>query len=226
MTAQRRVLGAGAVIAIGLLLLLAATVGPPPDPEGAPGARLTVHLSSSVRAVVLGLLALSAVLLFSVQRRRRPTEETLAPLREAQRLPPWAAALVSLVPLLLVALGCYLVWRYWSGQDGQPLEKAFAAIAGLLDLFALPDKPPASLPSLDLAITALLVLLAVAIFAAMVLVAMADHLERWWAGRAGATGAPPTPDTFDDSRADLRAEPDARVAIIRAYGRFERALAA
>lgn len=225
MTTQRRFLGASAVIAIGLLLLLAVTVGPPRVPTGAPGARLTVHVSDPVRAVVLGLLALSAILLFSMQRRRRPAEEMPAPSPTARRLPPWAAALVSLLPLLLVALGWYLVWRYWSGRDGQPIEEAFAALAGLLDLFALPDKPPASMPSLDLAITALLVLLALAIFAAMVLVAMADHLERWWAGREGAAAAPPGRDTLDDIEADLRAEPDARVAIIRAYGRFERALA-
>ena len=216
-------LGAGVVIATGLLLVLAATVGPLPAPAGDPGAKVMIRLPDAVRVVVLGLLALSTIILFSLQRRRRPTEETLAPSPAAQRLPPWAAALVS---LLLVVLAWYLVWRYWSGPDGQPIEKAFAAIAGLLDLLTLPQKPPTSIPSLELAIAALLLLLALAVFAVMVLVAMADRLEKWWTQREGADRPPAVPDPLALIQADLRAEPDARVAIIRAYGRFERALAA
>jgi multisubunit Na+/H+ antiporter MnhB subunit len=216
-------LGAGVVIATGLLLVLAATVGPLPAPASDPGAKVMIRLPDAVRVVVLGLLALSTIILFSLQRRRRPTEETLAPSPAAQRLPPWAAALVS---LLLVVLAWYLVWRYWSGPDGQPIEKAFAAIAGLLDLLTLPQKPPTSIPSLELAIAALLLLLALAVFAVMVLVAMADRLEKWWTQREGADRPPAVPETLALIQADLRAEPDARVAIIRAYGRFERALAA
>lgn len=216
-------LGLGAVIATGLLLVLAATVGPLPAPASDPGAKVMIRLPDAVRVVVLGLLALSTIILFSLQRRRRPTEETLAPSPAAQRLPPWAAALVSLP---LVVLAWYLVWRYWSGPDGQPIEKAFAAIAGLLDLLTLPQKPPTSIPSLELAIAALLLLLALAVFAVMVLVAMADRLEKWWTQREGADRPPAVPETLALIQADLRAEPDARVAIIRAYGRFERALAA
>jgi hypothetical protein len=216
-------LGLGAVIATGLLLVLAATVGPLPAPAGDPGAKVMIRLPDAVRVVVLGLLALSTIILFSLQRRRRPTEETPAPSPAAQRLPPWAAALVS---LLLVVLAWYLVWRYWSGPDGQPIEKAFAAIAGLLDLLTLPQKPPTSIPSLELAIAALLLLLALAVFAVMVLVAMADRLEKWWTQREGADRPPAVPETLALIQADLRAEPDARVAIVRAYGRFERALAA
>jgi hypothetical protein len=214
------------VIATGLLLVLAATVGPLPAPAGDPGAKVVIRLPDAVRVVVLGLLALSTIILFSLQRRRRPTEETLAPSPAAQRLPPWAAALVSLLPLLLVVLGWYLLWRYWSGPDGQPIEKAFAAIAGLLDLLALPQKAPTSIPTLDLAIATLLLLLALAVFAVMVLVAMADRLEKWWTERGAAARAPAIPETLALIQADLRAEPDARVAIVRAYGRFERALAA
>jgi multisubunit Na+/H+ antiporter MnhB subunit len=216
-------LGLGAVIATGLLLVLAATVGPLPAPAGDPGAKVMIRLPDAVRVVVLGLLALSTIILFSLQRRRRPTEETLAPSPAAQRLPPWVAALVS---LLLVVVAWYLVWRYWSGPDGQPIEKAFAAIAGLLDLLTLPQKPPTSIPSLELAIAALLLLLALAVFAVMVLVAMADRLEKWWTQRDGAARPLAIPETLALIQADLRAEPDARVAIIRAYGRFERALAA
>ena len=217
-------LGAGLVIAAGLLLVLAATVGPLPAPAADPGAKVMIRLPDVVRAMVLGLLALSAVILLSLQRRR-PTGETPPPWAPPRRLPPWAAALVSLLPLLLVVLAWYLVWRYWSGPNGQPIEKAFAAIAGLLDLLTLADKPPTSIPSLDLAIATLLVLLTLGIFALMVLVALADRLETWWAERGRGRRAPAAPETIASIQADLRAEPDARLAIIRAYGRFERALA-
>jgi len=217
-------LGAGAVIAIGLLLVLAATIGPLPAPAGDPGAKVVIRLPDVVRVVVVGVLALSTIILFSLQRRR-PTDETAAPSPPRRRLPPWAAALVSLLPLLLVVLGWYLVWHYWSGADVQPIERAFAAMAGLLDLLSLADKPPTSIPSLDLVIATLLLVLALAVFAVMLLVALADRLAAWWAEPGPAARAPAIPETLAAIQADLRAEPDARVAIIRAYGRFERALA-
>ena len=217
-------LGAGIVIAAGLLLILAATTGPVPAPAGDPGAKVVIRLPDVVRVLVLGLLALSAVVLVSLQRRR-PADDTPEPSRPPRRLPPWAAALVSLLPLLLVVMAWYLVSRYWSGGDGQPIERAFAALAGLLDLLTLPDKPPTSIPSLDTAIAVLLLLLAFGIFALMVLVALADRLETWWAARGPAAGSAAAPETLAAIQADLRTEPDARRAIIRAYGRFERALA-
>jgi hypothetical protein len=216
-------LGAGAVIAGGLLLLLAATVGPVPGPAGDPGAKVMIRLPDVVRVLVLGLLALSALILLSLQRRR-PADETPGPPRSPRPLTPWAAAVVALLPLLLVVLGWYLVQR-WAGPDGQPIEKAFAAIAGLLDLFTLADKPPTSVPSLDVAIAALLVLVTLGIFALLVLVALADRIEAWWAERGRGDRAPAMAATLALIQADLRAEPDARLAIIRAYGRFERALA-
>jgi hypothetical protein len=218
-------LGAGAVIATGLLLLLAATVGPAPAPAGEPGTKLRIRLPDAVPVLVSGLLLVSAIILFSIQRRRRPSEETPEASRAARGLPPWAAALAAALPLLVLVLGCYLVWRYWSAADRQPIEQAFAAIAGLLDLLTLPDKPPTSIPSLDLAVAALLLAFALAVFAMMVLVALADPIERWWTARAAGPAAAPPPEALPDVQADLRAEPDVRLAIIRAYGRFERALA-
>jgi hypothetical protein len=218
-------LGTCAVVALGLLLVLAALVGPAPAPADNPGARVTIRLPDPVQAMVLGFLALSAVILLSLQRRRSPADETGQPSRAGRPVPAWLATFVSLLPVLLLVLGWYLVQRY-SDQGGQPIEKAFAALAGLLDLLALADKPRTSIPSLDWAIAALLVLLTLGIFALMVLVALADRLETWWAGPGVAARAPAIPETLALIQADLRAEPDARVAIIRAYGRFERALAA
>lgn len=219
-------LGAGVVIAAGLLLALTATIGPMPPAAGAPGASLAVEVSGAVRAVVLGLLALSAIILFSLLRRRRPTEGEAMRLRPPQRLPAWAQALVSLLPLLLVALAWYLVERRWADRDGQPVEGAFAAIAGLLDLLRHARKAPISVPLFDRAIATLLVLVSLAIFASMLLIAMAERLDKWRASRTAGAGGPAFPDARAETHVDLRSEPDPRRAIVRAYGRFERALAA
>jgi hypothetical protein len=220
------VLRASLVIAIGLLLALAATVGPLMPAAGEPGASLSVRLPDAVKAIVLTLLALSAILFLALQRRRRPTEDEMLPLRTDQRRSAWAPV-VSLLPLvLLFAAVCYFAWNGWSAEEGHPVDRAFAAIAGLLELFALARKPPISVPFFDLTIAGLLVVFALALFALMVVVALAPRLEKWWAGRTDAAPAPPLDDGLADSDGDPRAEPDPRRAVIRAYGRFERALAA
>jgi len=81
-------LGTGAVIALGLLLVLAATLGPAPVPADHPGARVTVRLPDPVQALVLGLLALSTIIFLSLQRRRHAADETLPPSRAARRMGP------------------------------------------------------------------------------------------------------------------------------------------
>jgi hypothetical protein len=217
-------LGAGVAIVLGLLLVVSATVRPAPAPAGDPGARVAVRLPEPVQVLVVGLVGLSALIFLGLQRRRRQSEETPPP-ANVRRVPAWLAALLSLLPLVLLALCWYLLWRY-AESEGRPIEQAFAAIAGLLDLLTLADKPPTSIPSLDLAIAALLVLLALGAFVLMVLVALADRLERWWAARDGGPPTPSVREALEEIRVDLRAEPDVRLAIIRAYGRFERALAA
>lgn len=218
---------AGTAIGIGLLLALAATIGPPPSPSGEPGASLAVRLPDTVRTVVLALLALSAIILLALQRPRRPTEDEPEPSPARRRVPAWMALIVPLPLLLSLVAGWYLIWHYWSDGDHHPIEKAFTAIAELLELLALSRKPPTSVPFFDVTLAALALLFALAIFALLLVVALADRLEKWWAGRASAAAAaPPLADAPADPLDDLRAEPDARVAIVRAWGRFEHALAA
>jgi hypothetical protein len=60
----------------------------------------------------------------------------------------------------------------------------------------------------------------------MVLVVLAERVVRWWDGPPAAGTAPPLHEAAAESLDDLRAEPDARAAIIRAYRRFELALSA
>ncbi|HSF05907.1 MAG TPA: DUF4129 domain-containing protein [Methylomirabilota bacterium] len=215
-------LRASAVIVIGLLLALTATIGPLPPPTGEPGASLAVRLPGGVGMVVLTLLALSTLILLALQRRPRPTEDEPTASRPRQRLPAWVAALLPLCLLVLLAV----LWHRRSSGEPNPIETAFTTIANLLDLLVLARKPPTSIPFFDVTITILLVLFALTTFALMVLIALADRLEKWWAGRAVAVAGPAVPGTPAASLVDPRAEPDPRLAIIGAWGRFEHALAA
>jgi hypothetical protein len=212
------------VIGVGLLLALAATTGPLPSPGSEPGGSLAVHLPDAVRVTVLMLLGLSALLLLALQRPRRPTEDDPLGARAPQRRR--TPLVLTLLPVaLLLAAVWYLLWNRWSGQEQHPIERAFTALAGLLDLIAHYRKPVTSVAFFDLTIAAAIVLFALGLFALLVLVALAERLEKWWAARnADDTPAPPVP--VDERVDDPRAEADPRTAIVRAYARFEHALAA
>ena len=216
-------LRAGAVIGIGLLLALAATAGPLPPPTSEPGASLAIRLPDALRMLVLGLLALSGLILLAVQRPRKHPGEAPPPSR-AQRLPAWATALMPLILCLALLAVWHVVTRYGAPADGHAIENAFAAIAELLELLTLSRKPPTSVPFLDATVGAVMVLVAAAMFLLMVAVALSERIEQWWAGRPAAGAAASV--AAGHAPGDPRAEPDVRAAIIRAYGGFERALAA
>jgi hypothetical protein len=127
---------------------------------------------------------------------------------------------------MLLAVAAYLAWYRWSGEEHHPIERAFTAIADLLDLLAQARKPPTSVPWFDVTIAGLLLLFALGLFAMMLLVLLAGRLEKWFAHPAApAAGRPGAAAAVEDA-GDLRAEADPRAAIVRAWGRFERALAA
>lgn len=217
-------LRAGALAGLGLLLALGATIGPPPMPSAQPGASLTVRLADPIGMVVVGLFAASILLFLSLQRRRRATEDDLAPGREPGP-PARRSALLASLPLLLLLIGLiYLTWT-WPPGTAHPLEAPLAAIAGLLELLAHARKPPTSVPFFDYAVAGLALGLALATFALMVLVVLADRVLRWWSGPLRTEAARPLDEAVAAGLDDLRADPDARAAIIRAYRRFELALA-
>jgi hypothetical protein len=212
------------VTGLGLLLALAATIGPLPPAAGEPGASLVVRLPDAVRTIVVVLFALSALLLLGMQRPRRPTEDPDGAGRGPRRRPAWAAVLVPLPFLLMVGLLWYLSREPWTGENHHPLERAFTTIADLLDLLARARKAPTSVPALDFTLAALLLVLALATFALLVVVALTGPLEKWLARTAVPARADALP--RGEAPADLRALPDARAAILGAYRRLEQAVAA
>jgi Domain of unknown function (DUF4129) len=216
-------LAAGGITATGLVIAVAATVGPPGSPGGTPGGSLVVRLPDLVRATVLGLLILSAIiLLVMVGWERRPlSEAVLERYRQRRGVPSWLAAILSLPIMLPLTALAYLVWaRSTAGSDDEG-NAGFAVITRLFDLLALARKPDASVPLFDAAVAALAVTVALAVFAVAVLVALPDRLLRR-NDRDAIEFLEERPANAPD---DLRSEPDARRAVIRAYERFEQVLA-
>jgi len=217
---------ASAVIGLGLMLALAATIAPLPPVADAPGASLTVRLPALVKTLVLALFALSALLFLLLQRPRRAAEDGPEPARARRRAPVWAG-LLSLLPFaaLLGAVWYYVAYRA-PGEDAHPIERAITAIVGLMDLFALARKPPTSLLFFDAAVAALVLLAALALFALLLLVTFAERIERWWMARAAGPLAPVPRDEPVAPLGDPRREPDPRTAVMLAWARFEHALGA
>jgi len=216
-------LRAGALAGLGLVVALGATLGPAHAPSPEPGASLMVRIPDSIAMLVVGLLAVSFVLFLSLQRRPRPTEESIELTREQTR-PNRRAALVALPFLLLLAALASYTWARWTPDGGHPLEAPLAALAGLLDLLAQARKPPTSVPLFDYAVGLVILLLALTTCALMLFVVFAERLLRWRARRASK--ARPLIAAVEESLEDLRAQRDVRRAIIGAYRRFELALAA
>ena len=216
---------AGAMVGAGLLLALAATLAPLPPATGPAGASLAVRLPSVVQTAVLTLLALSALLLILLQRPRRPTEDEPAAARVPRRPPAWAAVFALLPFVTLLGLAWYIAAHRAPGDDAHPIERAFTAIAGLMDLLARARKTPTSIPLFDATIAALVLAAAAAVFALLLLVTLAPRLEKWLARRDG-TAAVAARDDAVVALGDPHGEPDPRRAILLAWGRFEHALAA
>lgn len=215
--------GALVAMALGLLLVLGATLGPAPLPGSDPGRSLAVRLPDLVRVGALTLLALSALILLALQRPRRRSGEEMTLVRARRRPAAWVVAVLG--PPLLLCVAAYLLWTRWSGAEDNPVERAFTAMAQLLDLIAGARKPPASVPFFDFAIAGLVALAALAIFLLMLLLLLAERLDRWLA-HPGAAVAPTGAVAAPAAPADPRAELDPRLAVLRAWDRFERALSA
>ena len=79
--------------------------------------------------------ALEVLLLLALQRPRPRTEDEPPLVGEERRRPTLLAAILSLLPLLaVVGIVWYLLWHPWADGQAHPIETAFTAIAGLLDL--------------------------------------------------------------------------------------------
>jgi hypothetical protein len=214
-------LAASLVVGLAALVRIADPSGGPDDLTG------VIRLPSLVTWTIITLFSLAGVvLLLDLVRRmrsRRPDEDEAGALsREVPRRQPWLQALTQLLSLVNVLVIAYLLWK-----NVLPWADFMALGAGVGSGGALPQDRPADAPFFITWTFAVLALVAGGAALALALwITSSDRFAKWWEGEADDPAPPPLVEAVDESREDLRAEPDARRAIIRCYARFERAAAA
>jgi hypothetical protein len=214
-TILRRKVVLAAISLIGLLLAVAAMTPAAVAVESLP-ARLVLDLPAWLAIPFVVLMGLEALFILLVLASGAPRRKVALPPRK------------SMVPGLLLLLAVLLLigLRDNLGDLGR-LVPDFAMITGVPEQVAAPgadEPPPVQAPLLSgLQGTFLLVLAALG-FAVMVWLFLGLRPER------GSETPPPLASSdwqaaIEDSLDDLRRLPDARLAIIRCYDRFEKVLA-
>jgi hypothetical protein len=204
-------------LTLGSLLLgvIALTAGSGPGGPEAPASRLVVSLPPWLTTVagVAGSLALLLffALITAVSRRRRKIETGRAGLV--------GSVLVPLILALLLASNQGLLERLRLDDPGRP-----AAALPAEDAERSRDLPPVAVPFFTVAVGVLVLAATLGALGLLCWLIFGERIGRWWSESLLAARSP-LADAVDESLEDLRQEADARAAIIRCYGRFERVLA-
>jgi hypothetical protein len=185
-----------------------------------------IRLPWLVTWTIITLLTLAAVvflvdLVRRMRSRRHEDDETAFFGREEARRPPWLQALAQVLSILNFVVLAFLLWK-----NVMPLTVLLSAGQGIGSAGGLPLERPVDAPffiTWTFAILALGVGCGALAFALWV--TSRDRLARWSERDTDDPAPPPLVAAVDESLEDLRAEPDARRAIIRCYARFERAAA-
>jgi Domain of unknown function (DUF4129) len=200
-----------------------------PTPEAPDAVTRVIRLSESLMIAIATLFGLTALLLFvhAIRRAlRRPKEEDelFQRLTMGPPLPRWLRTIMRLLPLVYLVATVYLLWHGFI-----PIADILALGHGTAAIGSVSPKPaPLSAPPF-LNWTFGLVALGTALGALVVavLVTFGDRLVEWWSGAEtpGDELAVPLTEVVEESLDDLRADPDARRAIIGCYRKFERVTA-
>jgi hypothetical protein len=184
-----------------------------------------IRLPELVTGTVFTLFTLAAVVfvvdLVRRARSRRQEDEGEGAGAEERRLPAWMRALNQVASLLYFTLVAYLLWR-----GAGPVVDLMGGRGGGAIGSVLPHDVPSAPPLVTWTFGILALAAGVGALAFALWFALSDRIAAWW---EGDTAEPPLPDlteAVEESLEDLRAETDARRAIIRCYARFERAAAA
>ena len=211
-------LAAGFVIALAAALRMAGAVAEADQAVG------VIRLPRPVTVVIVSLFGL-ALLVFvgDLVRRILARERRVAagpPEEEAAPVPAWIRRITMVFSLVNVVLLAYL-WRRAVLDGG-----LFAGMSGLAAGLDLPAGETLTAPALyhwlvgALAVAAGAGALGLALWSAL-----GDRPLRRAAPPLEPPPAPPLAAAVEESLDDLRAEGDARRAIVRCYARFERAAA-
>jgi len=216
--------GAAFVAGAGFLLALTALLTASRSPDDLPSFRLHIEvpdplLLASGAAFVLAVAIVTGI---ALSRDRRRREGEIERQEEPSRLPWWARALLRALPFLPL-LATLIVFSFgW-----QYVESSLLAWSRLMMLAApdgeaaRPDVPVLSLPWLGWLLGLLALVAGLAALAMAMLLLFAERVARWWERRHRAELPEPLGEAIQDGLDDLAGEPDARVAIIKCYRRFE-----
>lgn len=223
--------GAAIVAGGGLLLTLTALLAAPRGADDTPSVRLSAEVPDILLLAGATAFALAAVIVMGIglsPNRRRPEldEELLDRYRRFLALPWWLQVVLRLLPILPLIALLAVFWFAWPH-----LEESFFAwgrrlfTAPDVSETPIPEIPVVSLPWLGSLLGLLALGVGLASLAAALLLLFAERLAEWWNRRNRLWTAEPLLDAVDESLDDLASEPDARVAIIKCYRRFERVAA-
>jgi hypothetical protein len=200
-----------------------------PTSDALDAATRVIRLPEPLSIAIVTVFGLTALVLFAhaIRRaRRRPKEEDdlFERLAAGPPLPPWVQAIMRILPLLYLAVAVYLLW-----YGIIPIENILTLGQGSVDAIgsALSKPAPLSAPPF-LNWTFGLVALGTALGALVVaLVVTFGGRLAWWSGDHAPDDerAAPLAEVVEESIDDLRADPDARRAIIGCYRKFERVAA-
>jgi Domain of unknown function (DUF4129) len=199
------------------------------DPRASSADDITgvIRLPPVVTWTIIALFSLAALVFFvdvarRMRSRRHRDEEEIAAGREDPPKPAWLQALTQILSVVNFVVIVYLLWKnVLPFTDLMALGGGFGAAGGPADERAV-DAPP--FITWTFAIVALLGgcgALALALW-----ITSSERLAKWWERDDEEPAPPPLVEAVEESLEDLRAEPDARRAIMRCYARFERAAAA
>ena len=220
--------GAALVAGAGFLLALTALLTASRAPDDLPSFRLRIEVPDPLLLVSGAAFALAVAIVIGIalSRDRWRREAELERQEEPSRLPWWARALLRALPFLPL-LATLIVFSFgW-----QYVESSLLAWSRLMMLAApdgeapRPDVPVLSLPWLGWLLGLLALLAGLATLALAMLLLFAERVVRWWERRRRAEPDEPLAEVVQDGLDDLTTEPDARVAIIKCYRRFERVAA-
>jgi hypothetical protein len=224
------------VAAVGLALALAAMLGAPESLSGSDSPRVGIHLPDWLVGAAAASIALASLLLVvmvvSPSRRRRRKKDEEEPEHYYEQPKPTVLTIVLLLCLAALPLGVLgsVLWAVrsleWESVDATvPAEHADSAPHAPGPPVASPTPPPAaSVPLVDRLYGGLMLLAAIGGLGAVAWLYGEVRLIRW-----RTAPLPPMPARLAQaaraSLEDLRLEPDARVAVIKCYRRFEDILA-
>jgi hypothetical protein len=205
----------------------------PGAPDGGPAVRLVAHIPDPLIALVLASGTFTALLILSLLlprgiRRRRKEDEEYELYHEPQKVPVWVMLVLCALVLLPFLAAGYLLWQGWT-----PFGEGVAPLSPHQGLAGPPRQPfppagPTPAPSAPLwsaAVTALALGAGLGSLGLLLWILFGDRLARWWAGPLSPRRSEALADAVEESLDDLAREPDARIAIIKCYRRFEQVLA-